>query len=92
MMSYLTEYQETSDNNDGSHCSSLLSSLDNDSQSDSSTEVPIGEDEWPPSDEDTIAKDYVEARLEDNNNNTEADNKQPVGTLKAKRPITDIGM
>ena len=91
MMSYLTEYQETLDNNDGSHCSSLLSSLDNDSQSDSSTEVPIGDDEWPPSDEDTTGKAYVEARLEDSNNKG-ADNKQPVGALKAKRPITDIGM
>jgi hypothetical protein len=91
MMSYLTEYQETLDNNDGSHCSSLLSSLDNDSQSDSSTEVPIREDEWPSSDKDTTGKGYVEARLEDPNNK-EADNKQPVGTLKAKRPITDIGM
>jgi hypothetical protein len=68
MMSYLTEYQETLDNDDGSHCSSLLSALDDDSQSDSSTEVPIRQDEWPPSDEDTTGKDYVEARLEDNNN------------------------
>jgi hypothetical protein len=67
MMSYLTEYQETLDNDDGSHCSSLLSELGNDSQS-SSTEVPLGPDEWPPSNEDTTGKDYVEARLEDDNN------------------------
>ena len=83
MMSYLTEYQETLDNDDGSHCSSLLSEPDHDSQSDSSDEVKIGSDEWPPSDEDTRGKDDVEGRLEDHNK-TEA---QLFGTLKAKRPI-----
>lgn len=72
-MMFLTEYQETSDNNDGSHCSSLLSEVDDQSQP-SSLEVLLGPDEWPPSDEDTTGNDYVEPRLEDNNN-TGADNK-----------------
>ena len=91
MTSYSPENHETFGNHDSSQCSSLLSGLDNDSQSDSSDEVLIGQDEWPPSDEDTIGKDYIEARLEDDNK-TEADNKQSVGTLKAKRLITDINM
>jgi hypothetical protein len=88
MTFYSTENHETFD---GSQCSSLLSGLDNDPQSDSSDEVLIGQDEWPPSDEDTTGKDYIEARLEDHNK-IEADNKQPVSTLKAKQPITDIDM